>query len=153
MSPGVAVGSAGGVSVDISVDVRRGFLGQVRGSFLGRGSVGVSVRVALGASPDVSVGDRGFPWYAVGTAEDIAVDIAETLPWTLPWRLPSKLTKGLHRVLLLAVAFRGSSWNVSGSPWEVRAARGVPAVIRGTPWTLPLNVVEVRGYRRGAPPK
>ena len=39
---------------------------------------------------------------------------------------------GLHGVEILAAAFRGSTWNVRG---RSAVARGVPPVVRRTPWT------------------
>ena len=53
----------------------------------------VSVGWSVGASVDVSVGDRGLPWCAVGAAVEFAVEIAvdlameialERLPWLVP---------------------------------------------------------------------
>ena len=66
---------------------------------------GVAVGLAVGASVDVSMGDDGF-------AVDAAVGIAA---WTLPWLSPLAFT--VFRYL----------------PRHFEEARGMSAVVRGTP--------------------
>ena len=56
MSADVSVDKSVGVSVDVSASVSTG--------------------VAVGAFADVSVSDRGLPWYAVSAAVELAVEIA-----------------------------------------------------------------------------
>ena len=77
-----------GVSVDLSVGVRGRFRGQVPGVFP-RTSLGVfpwacSWVIAVGASVDVSVGDRGV---AVSAAVEIAAEIAVSWILEAPPRL------------------------------------------------------------------
>ena len=76
----MAVAVSVGFSVDLSVDVRGHVRGQVRWGFCGRFRAGTSVDVAVFASADVSVGDRGF---AVDV-ERVSVVIRGS-PWKWPW--------------------------------------------------------------------
>ena len=70
--------------------------------------VGVSVGVAVGASVDVYVADRGLPWHIVGAAVDLAVDISAN------GSMASCM--GLHGVTRFPTQLRRSPWNVRGKP-------------------------------------
>ena len=123
-------------SADVSVDKWLGV------------SVGVSVGVAVGGFVDLSVRGRGLPWYAVGTTVEIAAEISADLAVEIAVEIAMASAMDLHGVPLLAVAFRGSPWNVRGSPWKVRGslwsvrccpwnAVDMAVECRGGPWTLP----------------
>ena len=71
-------------------------------------SVGVSVGVAVGASVEFSVGERGLPWYALGTGVDHDVDLAVDLAVKIAVEIAMTRAMdlhmvGLHGVPLLAV--------------------------------------------------
>ena len=59
----------------------------------------------MGASVDVSVGDRGF---AVDAASEIAGEIAVNLAVEIALEITMDSAMSLHGVSLLAAAFRGS---------------------------------------------
>ena len=106
MSAGVAVSLAVCVCVDLSVNVSL------------RMSVGVSVRALV----EVPVGDRGFPWYVVDAAVDIAVDAAV-----------ARATR-LHGVAVPTAAFGGNPWNVRGIPSHPTVGAALSAPKR--PWAI-----------------
>ena len=54
---------------------------------------------------------------AVEIAVEITVDLAAEITVEIA-------AMGLHGAPLLAAAFRGSPWNVRGSPWESSHGRG-----------------------------
>ena len=142
---GVAVGLAVGVSVEVSVDVRGRFGGHVRGYFRRRICGCVRGR-CRGCSVNVSVGNRGLPWYAVSAAAENAVEIAvgPAVEMSVKIAMSSAMALTVFRHML--------RHSVEARAMSVKT-RGVSAVVRGTQWTWPWNAVEVRGYCRGAPPK
>ena len=101
------------VSVDISVDSGDVSMDKPVGRSVGV-SVGASVCVVMGDYADVSMGDHGLPWFAVGAAVELAVELAVKIALASAVRL--------HGVPLLAAAFRGSPWKVCGSSWSVCGA-------------------------------
>ena len=75
---------------------------------------------------------------------EVAVEIAVDPVVEIAVEIVIASAIGLHGVTLLAVAFRGSPWNVRGSPWKVR---GSPWDVRGYPW----NGMDMALERRGGP--
>ena len=94
---------------------------------------------SVGISVDVSVGDRGLPWHAMGADVEMW-----RLPWTLPWRLRWRLPwlvpwtfmvlryspRRSVEARAMSVEARAMSVEARGRP---AVARGVSAVVRGTP--------------------
>ena len=87
--------------------------------------------------------------FAVGAAVEIAVDLAVEIAVELYWLVLWSSTVFCH-LPRQCVEARRMSVEAHGKP---TVARGVSAIVRGTPWTRPWNAVEVRGRYRGAQPK
>ena len=124
LSVGHSVGLSVGVSVHVPADVSVGLSADVSVDKF----VDKSVRVAVGLSTGVAV--------RLSVVPRLAVVCRGGLPW-LAVEIAVASAMGLHGVLLLAAAFRGSPWNARGSPWSVR----------GCPW----NDVEIAVECRGGP--
>ena len=123
------MGLAVGATFDLSVDVFQ--LSVVKSVSVSVGvSMCVSVVVAMVSSVDVSVGDRGLPWYTVNAFVDIDGKIFVDLVVEVAVESSLACALSLLGVTLLAAEFREREWNVRESPWK---AHGCPWSVLGYP--------------------